>query len=378
MTSAPERGASPLSLRNGFRCAPESGATIEDVLLAVADQIGHENINSASRMNKAVVVFLKNEHLVKTMIENGIWVKETYVPVTPLSAPATKVTVSNVPPFISSDSIVKELSRFGKIAGGVKMIPLGCKNASLKHVLSFRRQLYMFLTSPDKTLDVSFRVSHGDSSYMLYASTDSLRCFECGDIGHKRFVCPHKQRAEENQGPRTDEQQTVATKGSVQAETVKVINTEVSEAVNVVNDSQMPSVSGVSVQQSTDGANAEEALSKRCVESSDDEVDGQSEVTEGSIRDDESCFDVDMDKAYEGELYTVEQINNFLDETKGKSVELAEFFPDLNKFVDSVIKIRSECSNEVLSQQKRFRLKKHITAIRQSSKKVRNKRSKLK
>lgn len=95
MTSAPERGASPLSLRNGFRCAPESGANIEDVLLADADQIGHENINSASRMNKAVVVFLKNEHLVKTMIENGIWVKEMYVPVTPLSAPATKVTVSN-------------------------------------------------------------------------------------------------------------------------------------------------------------------------------------------------------------------------------------------------------------------------------------------
>lgn len=92
-------------------------------------------------MNKAVVVFLKNEHLVKNMIENGIWVKETYVAVTPLSAPATKVTVSNVPPFISSDSIVKELSRFGKIAGGVKIIPLGCKNASLKHVLSFRRQL---------------------------------------------------------------------------------------------------------------------------------------------------------------------------------------------------------------------------------------------
>lgn len=81
----------------------------------------------------------------------------------------------------------------------------------------------MFLTSPDKTLDVSFRVSHGDSSYMLYASTDSLRCFECGDIGHKRFVCPHKQRAEENQGPRTDEQQIVTTEGSVQAETAKVM-----------------------------------------------------------------------------------------------------------------------------------------------------------
>lgn len=30
----------------------------------------------------------------------------------------------------------------------------------------------MFLTSPDKTLDVSFSVSHGESSYMVYASMD--------------------------------------------------------------------------------------------------------------------------------------------------------------------------------------------------------------
>lgn len=51
-----------------------------------------------------------------------------------------------------------------------------------------------------------------------------------------------------------------------------------------------------------------------------------SEATEGRIRDAESCIDGDTDKIYEGDLCKVEQINNFLDETKGKSVELAEFF----------------------------------------------------
>lgn len=45
----------------------------------------------------------------------------------------------------------------------------------------------MFLTSPECTLEVSFRVS-----YMVYASNESLKCFECGDLGHKRFSCPHK------------------------------------------------------------------------------------------------------------------------------------------------------------------------------------------
>lgn len=58
-----------LSLRNGFRCVPELGAKIEDVILEVAEKIGHENINSASKVNKAAVVFLKNENLVKDMID---------------------------------------------------------------------------------------------------------------------------------------------------------------------------------------------------------------------------------------------------------------------------------------------------------------------
>ncbi len=42
--------------------------------------------------------------------------ERNFCSVTPLFAPAAKVTISNVPPFISNEVIVKELLRFGKIA----------------------------------------------------------------------------------------------------------------------------------------------------------------------------------------------------------------------------------------------------------------------
>ncbi|KAL0177279.1 hypothetical protein M9458_026173, partial [Cirrhinus mrigala] len=48
----------PVSLRHGVRCVLASGVTVEEVLMAVGEEIGYGNILSASRMNKAVVVFV--------------------------------------------------------------------------------------------------------------------------------------------------------------------------------------------------------------------------------------------------------------------------------------------------------------------------------
>lgn len=111
--------------------------------------------------------------------------------VTPLSAPATRVVISNVPPFIKDELIMKELARFGKFAGPMTDIPLGCKNSAVKHIRSFRRQVYMFLNNRDQTRDVHFQCKHGDSSYTVFDTTERLRCFGCGEIGHKRLSCPH-------------------------------------------------------------------------------------------------------------------------------------------------------------------------------------------
>ena len=78
------------------------------------------------------------------------------------------------------------------MATGFRMVGLGCKNEKLKHVLSFRCQCFMFLNCPSQTLDVSFRVKDRERQYMVYASMGSMKCFECGEVGHKRVACPHK------------------------------------------------------------------------------------------------------------------------------------------------------------------------------------------
>ena len=50
----------------------------------------------------------------------------------------------------------------------------------------------MFLNSAEQMLDVTFRSKHGEDSCIVFASADASRCFERGDMGHKRLACPHK------------------------------------------------------------------------------------------------------------------------------------------------------------------------------------------
>lgn len=90
------------------------------------------------------------------------------VSVLPLSTPSKKIMLSNVPPFIKNEALERELSRYGKIMASIKMIPLGCKNPEIKHVMSFRRQTFMLLKEQGEVLYLSVKISvdNKDSFYI--------------------------------------------------------------------------------------------------------------------------------------------------------------------------------------------------------------------
>ncbi len=39
---------------------------------------------------------------------------------------------------------------------------------------------------------------------MVYATNSSMKCFECGDVGHKRHACPHKEHETEGSVSRAE------------------------------------------------------------------------------------------------------------------------------------------------------------------------------
>lgn len=167
-----------LSRRHGIKVVPAFNCSVEDCALAVGKAVGYDSIVSASRMNGAVVIFLDVIEKVNSVVQSGVVIQDTLVSVVPLIQPAKRIILSNVPPFIKDEVLVAELSRHGKIMSQMKKIPLGCKSPLLKHVVCFRRQVYMVLNKAEDEMNMAFK------------SSDTMKCFTCGMEGHTKRACP--------------------------------------------------------------------------------------------------------------------------------------------------------------------------------------------
>ena len=85
-----------LTRSHGIRV--ESQVGVEECGLAIGDIVGHEHVLSGSRMNKAIVLFLSSVEKADLAIQHGVVIRDSLMPVHPLSRPSRKILLSNVPP----------------------------------------------------------------------------------------------------------------------------------------------------------------------------------------------------------------------------------------------------------------------------------------
>lgn len=100
--------------------------------------------------------------------------------------------ISNVPPLLKNELLEKELARHGRLVSPVKMIPISCKSPHLKHVVSFRRQVFMVLKKSDEELNLVFRFRIDDYDYIVHVTSEIMKCFGCGAEGHLIRSCPER------------------------------------------------------------------------------------------------------------------------------------------------------------------------------------------
>ncbi|TWW78233.1 hypothetical protein D4764_11G0003540 [Takifugu flavidus] len=312
-------GTPSLSIRHGVRVQTDPSVSVEEVLLAVGDQVGHANLSYASRMNRGVVVFVKGERLV-----------------------AELVTVSGVPLFITNDALEQELQLFGKMASGLRTVGLGCRSDKLKHVLSLRRQCFMFLTCPSQTIDMSFRVRHGEGHYMVYASSGSMRCFE-SKLPHRVAVATRAADAGGGPSGQIEEQgggECLAAVRAGREGAAEEVQTGMSVVTGAVEEVQM-------------GANVQAGAVEEVQMGVTEEVQMGMNVQTGAAEEEEQKRRWSSQELRGGDLYTLEDITTFLDETFGQSVKVADFFPDPEKFLKSALTLQRAVGVTLLDERKR-------------------------
>ena len=250
----------------------------------------------------------------------------------------------------------------------------------------------MYLNDPAQVLEVSFKVKYENGYYAVYASSGNMKCFDCGDVGHKRSSCLHKGQAagsgtgeQQAAGSSTGEQQAEDHAGSsgplaAQNYTREIVTgtphpdtllketTENSE----VSDRNSGNVEAKGVEDNegsgqTEGGESDiqtaEAESGAAGELNT--VNVEKEEEEEMLEDDSLSQFSDIVSQDDKQPYSVQEINYFLDEIYGRqSVDITDFFPDVDRFINSVLKIRKLVGYEQLTKQKRFRLKKLLTKLR--------------
>ncbi|XP_044074679.1 ras-related protein Rab-36 isoform X1 [Siniperca chuatsi] len=181
-----------LTRRHGVKIV--SVASVEACCLGVGEVVGHQNILSASRMNGATVIFLNTVERANEVVVRGISIDDILTPVLPLMLPSKKVTISNIPPFLSDDIVAQALSRYGKLVSPIKKIVIGCESPLLKHIVSFRRFAFMIIKD-DAELDLALKFRVDNFEYVVFVTTDKMKCFGCGKSGHLIRSCPDKSNA---------------------------------------------------------------------------------------------------------------------------------------------------------------------------------------
>lgn len=83
----------------------------------MGDQVGHVHLSDVPRMDKEVVVSLKEEHYVADLLASFVT----------LLVPSTQVSISDVPSFIPKEVLEQELHRSGEMASGLRKVGLGCR-----------------------------------------------------------------------------------------------------------------------------------------------------------------------------------------------------------------------------------------------------------
>lgn len=166
---------------------------VKDYVIAAAEVVNPDDIRFVSRMsNNRICLYFSTKDVADKFIDEhaGVNINNVFIPARKLMMPAKRIIISNIPPFIPDHIVEDRLHSLNiRILSPISYIGAGIGIEKLKHVLSFRRQVFI---SPDNEFPSSVLIKFGEEEFRIFLSDEKITCFRCKAVGHIASKCTNK------------------------------------------------------------------------------------------------------------------------------------------------------------------------------------------
>ena len=174
-----------------------------DYFVAIGRKIGPSNIISASKISKQrICIYLLNEATADLFIRDhkNIIVNGKQIVARKLIAPAKKLVLSNIHPYLPNNKILQALRNHDlKPVSNIHNLHVGLTTSTLSkdkselysHITSFRRGVYI---EPNEEIVIpdSLLINHDNEYHRIFINEKETEqsCFICKNTGHTSASCP--------------------------------------------------------------------------------------------------------------------------------------------------------------------------------------------
>uniref|UniRef100_A0A6P7FH09 Uncharacterized protein LOC114330220 n=1 Tax=Diabrotica virgifera virgifera TaxID=50390 RepID=A0A6P7FH09_DIAVI len=181
---------------------------LHDYVSAIGDIVGPKQISFASRIShNSICIYLTNSNLVEQLLTShpNIQIGNITLNIRRLVSPTKRIVISNISPTVPHDLVESAIKNLGlELASLISFLRAGIPGDKYSHILSFRRQVYVFSNTDNFELQTSIVIPFEDTDNRIFLSTDKMECFICKQPGHIASKCPNPPTVNVTQTPNSN------------------------------------------------------------------------------------------------------------------------------------------------------------------------------